>query len=135
MTDNNDDHYFTSSPHQLEDHDVMIDMPTSGTNTPANYHSDIETSSNSPMSSVEVDVCFPTPNKKEEGGVDYEALEEFIENEKKEAAEHKHEKTQHRRRLSTMGASESRRYSMYGDRMMVSDKMTRAFAVVIDMSY
>ncbi|CAO3614448.1 unnamed protein product [Mucor fragilis] len=120
LTDSNNDHYFSRSPHQLGDHDVMIDMPTSGTNTPANYHSDIETSSNSRMSSVEVDVCFPTPNKKEEGGVDYEALEEFIENEKKEAAEHKHEKTQHRRRLSTMGASESRRYSMYGDRMMNS---------------
>lgn len=104
----------------------MIDMPTSGTNTPANYHSDIETSSNSRMSSVEVDVCFPTPNKKEEGGVDYESLEEFIENEKKESTEQKREKTQHRRRLSTMGASENRRYSMYGDRMMVSDEIARA---------
>lgn len=93
-------------------------MPTSGTNTPANYHSDIDTSSNSPTSSVEVDVCFPTPNKKEEGGIDYECMEEYIASEKKELAENKSDKV-HRRRLSTMGASEGRRYSMYGDRMLV----------------
>lgn len=87
---------------------------------PANYHSDNETSSNSRMSSVEVDVCFPTPNKKEESGIDYESLEEFIATEKKELAESRNGATKHRRRLSTMGASDGRRYSMYGDRMMVS---------------
>lgn len=97
---------------------VTIDVPTSDPNTPANYHSDIETSSNSPASPVEVDVCFPTPNKKEEGGIDYEYLEEFISLEKKELQEKKGDKA-HRRRLSTMGASECRRYSMYGDRVLV----------------
>ncbi|KAI8647181.1 hypothetical protein BD408DRAFT_408732 [Parasitella parasitica] len=123
MVDNANGCYFSRSPSQLGDRDVMIDMSTSGTNTPAKYHSDVETSSNSRMSSVEVDVCFPTPNKKEEAGVDYESLEEFIEQEKKVAVEQKHEKAKHRRRLSTMGASESnRRYSMYGDRMMNPDK-------------
>jgi hypothetical protein len=95
----------------------MIDMSTSGTNSPANYHSDIETSSNSPTSAVE-DVCFPTPNKKEEGGIDYECMEEFVALEKNELAENKSDKV-HRRRLSTMGAPEGRRYSMYGDRMLV----------------
>jgi hypothetical protein len=88
--------------------------------TPVNYHSDNETSSNSRMSSVEVDVCFPTPNKKEESGIDYESLEEFIETEKKELSENRNDTTKRRRRLSTMGGSDGRRYSMYGDRMMVS---------------
>jgi hypothetical protein len=98
----------------------MINIPTHGSNSPANYHSDIETSSNSRMSPVEVDVCFPTPNKKEEGGIDYEALEEFITLEKKELAEDRHDTSKkRRRRLSTMGGSEGRRYSLYGDRMMV----------------
>lgn len=94
--------------------DFRIDM--SGRNTPANYHSDNDTCSNSRMSSVEVDVCFPTPSKKEEGGIDYEALEEYLTEEKKEIQEAKHDKL-HRRRLSTM---DGRRYSMYGDRIMVS---------------
>jgi hypothetical protein len=91
----------------------------SGTSTPARYHSDIETSSNSRLSPVEVDVCFPaTPSKKEEeeGGIDYEALEEFVLLEKKELAEQKPRTRP--RRLSTMGGSD-RRYSMYGDRMKV----------------
>ncbi|KAG1450845.1 hypothetical protein G6F46_004922 [Rhizopus delemar] len=94
---------------------VTINM--SGTSTPARYHSDIETSSNSRLSPVEVDVCFPaTPSKKEEedGGIDYEALEEFVLLEKKELAEQKPRTRP--RRLSTMGGSD-RRYSMYGDRM------------------
>lgn len=69
---------------------------------------------------MEVDVCFPTPSKKEEdGGIDYEALEEFVMLEKKELTEQKPRSRP--RRLSTMGGSEghNRRYSMYGDRMMV----------------
>ncbi|CAO3612348.1 unnamed protein product [Mucor hiemalis] len=74
------------------------------------------------MSQVEVDVCFPTPNKKEEGGIDYEAIEEFITFEKKELAEHRHDSSKpRRRRLSTMGGSDNRRYSLYGDRMLNSD--------------
>lgn len=94
----------------------------SGANSPR-YHSDIETSSNSRLSPVEVDVCFPTttPDKKEEElvGIDYEALEEFVLHEKKESADMTKTKTRPRR-LSTMGPSDNRRYSMYGDRMMVS---------------
>ncbi|CEG62836.1 Putative Cora-domain-containing protein [Rhizopus microsporus] len=92
----------------------------SGANSPR-YHSDIETSSNSRLSPVEVDVCFPTttPDKKEEElvGIDYEALEEFVLHEKKESADMTKTKTRPRR-LSTMGPSDNRRYSMYGDRMM-----------------
>lgn len=79
-------------------------MTSSGRNTP---------SSNSRMSSVEVDVCFPTPNKKEEGGIDYEGLEDYLLRERKELSEHKQKNFQR-----TMSG---RRYSMYGDRLMVKD--------------
>ncbi|RCI02634.1 hypothetical protein CU098_012399, partial [Rhizopus stolonifer] len=105
-------HYFVHSPSQT-DTNVAINMAPPPS-TPDPYPSDVETSSNSRMSPVEVDVCFPTPNKKEETGIDYEALEEYITSEKKEAFEQK----PRRRRLSTMGASDGRRYSMYGDRML-----------------
>ncbi|CAO3684941.1 unnamed protein product [Rhizopus stolonifer] len=97
---------------------IAINIPDS----PGRYHSDIETSSNSRLSPVEVDVCFPTPSKKEEdGGIDYEALEEFVMLEKKELTEQKPRSRP--RRLSTMGGSEghNRRYSMYGDRMMAKE--------------
>lgn len=110
--------YFDRAPN--DGTEITIDMNTNGTNSPIIYHSDIETSSVSRMSPVEVDVCFPTPNKKEEGGIDYEAIEEFITFEKKELAEHRHDSSKpRRRRLSTMGGSDNRRYSLYGDRMLV----------------
>ncbi|OBZ83558.1 putative metal ion transporter C17A12.14 [Choanephora cucurbitarum] len=108
--------YLSRSP--IQD-DVAINM---NNNAPEQYHSDIETSSNSPTSSVEVDVCFPTPNKKDEEGIDYEALEEYVKQEKQETFEQKYERTPRRRRLSTLGASDGRRYSMYGDRMLGRDE-------------
>lgn len=129
MNNNRGGGYFSHSPSQLDDCNVAINMPITDDSALApnqrddnNYNSDNETSSNSRMSPVEVDVCFPTPNKKEEGGIDYEALEDFITLEKEEAAENRHEGgggRPHRRRLSTMGASDGRRFSLYGDRMMV----------------
>jgi hypothetical protein len=66
------------------------------------------------MSSVEVDVCFPTPNKKEEGGIDYEYLEEYLLVERKELSEQR-SRGDYRRTLS----DNHRRFSMYGDRLMV----------------
>lgn len=90
-------------------------MTASGRSTPAHYHSDIESSSNSRMSSAEVDVCFPTPNKKEEGGIDYDALEEYLLLEKKQLSEH----GQHGFKRSLSDNMNNRRYSMYGDRLMV----------------
>jgi hypothetical protein len=112
--------YMSHSPLPLDANGVAINMPTNGSVTPAQYHSDNETSSESRMNSVEVDVCFPTPNKKEEGGIDFESLEEFVTSEKKELAERRVESKSHRRRLSTMGNADGRRYSMYGARMMVN---------------
>lgn len=105
-------------------------MVNERTMSPTNYNSDIESSSNSRMSSVEGDVCFPTPNKKEESGIDYEGLEEYIAAEKKDLQQDNKKdtsNTKRRRRLSTMGGSDNRRYSMYGDRMMVRDKYMQSF--------
>ncbi|GAA5814325.1 hypothetical protein MFLAVUS_007819 [Mucor flavus] len=117
--------YFVNSPNAIEE--VAIDMVNERTMSPTNYNSDIESSSNSRMSSVEGDVCFPTPNKKEESGIDYEGLEEYIAEEKKDLQQDNKKdtsNTKRRRRLSTMGGSDNRRYSMYGDRMMNSDNKT-----------
>lgn len=107
--------YFTNSPTEHEGVTIDIIEDTS----PGAYHSDMESSVNSRMSSVEGDVCFPTPNKKEESGIDYECLENFIAKEKKELQEDRKDGTKRRRRLSTMGGSENRRYSMYGSRTKV----------------
>ncbi|KAI8973461.1 hypothetical protein BDF20DRAFT_882497 [Mycotypha africana] len=117
--------------------DVAINMDNNSSNNNHNhgttnngmmgYTSDIETASQSP---VEGDVCFPTPNKREEGGIDFDALEEFISQEKKEIAESRRTDSTHtaasgmprRRRLSTV--DNGRRYSLYGDRMLnAADKI------------
>ncbi|KAI9475411.1 MAG: hypothetical protein EXX96DRAFT_486814 [Benjaminiella poitrasii] len=113
------------------DGDVTIDMTPNAQQQQQQqqlncYHSDIETSSNSRLSSVEVDVCFPTtPNKKteeEEGGIDYESLEEFIREERKQQTEQRTDGRNRRRRLSTLDDATTRRYSLYGDRIMNVDK-------------
>ncbi|KAI8388376.1 uncharacterized protein BYT42DRAFT_559893 [Radiomyces spectabilis] len=125
--------YFTTSPRRMDADDILIDMRNKDSShpnmretervEPANmYNSDVDTAG-STHSSVEGDVCFPTPSKKEEGGIDYEALDNYVRCEceqlqaAKDTCDMVNGHRQRRRRLSTMQTFDTRRYSLYGDRM------------------
>lgn len=84
------------------------------------YNSDVDTASRG--GSIEEDVCFPPADAKDEkGGIDFEALEEYIIEERRALAANDAQQNARRRRLSNMGGfGDGKRYgSFYGDRMKV----------------
>ncbi|KAG0172428.1 CorA metal ion transporter [Apophysomyces sp. BC1034] len=118
--------YFSSSPPRLEENNILIDIdpPPQRTLTALSdantmYNSDVETASQN--DSIEGDVCFPTPSKREdEAGIDYEALEQYVLEEQQEQlkfSEQEPQNVRRRRRLSNVAVPDSRRFSFYGDRM------------------
>ncbi|KAI7871321.1 hypothetical protein BDF14DRAFT_1878713 [Spinellus fusiger] len=128
--------YYSSSPNEIP-HDTFIDIESAENNmnrtlnerTIASrsylensldghglYGSDIDTGS--PAVSIEGDVCFPAPSKRGEAGIDYEALDSYVEMERQQLGARQTRDTgdprKYYRRLSTMGLNENKRQSMSG---------------------
>ena len=135
MTDSNNNTNHNSGSNHYDDENGTSSS-TSGTNTLNNnskassttpsplppglsnlYNSDADTAG-SRQDSIEGDVCFPPGDDKDDrNGIDFDALEEYIQEEQRN---HHNDHHPRRRRLSNMVSSDTRKVgSWYGDRLKV----------------
>lgn len=129
-TDERQSPYFNGNANPF-DNSVLVDIHPFGhrrpnsSNNNAMYTSDADTAgSSSRGDSIEEDVCFPPAEESEQGGIDFDALEEHIKEESRMFQEPPSTGGPgggRRRRLSNM-VDYKKMGSFYGDRFKVSRK-------------